>query len=134
MLADIHARAMEVPRPWSAAEIEALLRQPGVFLCAIENGFALGRVVADEAELLTLAVAPEARRRGQGRRLVAAFLTEAAARAAGLAFLEVAATNAPAIALYRAAGFGQTGRRPGYYRSGSGAGVDALVMQRALAG
>jgi ribosomal-protein-alanine N-acetyltransferase len=128
-MAALHAAAFTRPRPWSEAEFAALLAAPGVFACTRAQGFALGRAIADEAELLTLAVHPEARRRGLGRALVAAF--EAGARRAGAraAFLEVAADNAAALALYAGAGWRPAGRRPGYY-----AGTDALVLCRALAG
>ena len=68
-LAAIHADAMEVPGPWTAKDFTDLIAAPGTFLVPhpSTNGFALGRVVADEAELLTLAVSPTARRRGLGR-------------------------------------------------------------------
>lgn len=92
------------------------------------EGFLLARVVADEAELLLIVVAPPARRRGLGRALWAAF--EASLRADGVArvFLEVAHDNAAALALYRGLDFEEAGRRPGYYRSGA----DAVLMRRDL--
>ena len=60
-MAAIHAEAMAVPPPWGAPTFEGFLAFPGTVLAAEAEGFALGRVVADEAELLTLAVRPEAR-------------------------------------------------------------------------
>lgn len=131
-MAALHAASFTVPRPWSAPEIEALLASLGVFTFAESAGFAMGRVAVDEAELLTLAVDPAARRLGTGKRLVAGFLEAARLRAAARAFLEVAADNAPAIALYLQAGFAPCGRRRGYYRPAQGPAVDALVMDRAL--
>jgi len=92
----------------------------------------VGRAGAGEAELLTLAVAPQARRRGLGARLVNRFLYQARCRSAETAFLEVAADNAPAIALYTAAGFAPGGRRKGYYHHPDGTRSDALVMTRRL--
>ncbi len=129
-LAALHGRVFTVPRPWSAAEIVGLLESTGMFLLAEPQGFLMGRAIAGEAELLTLAVAPEARRQGIGARLVAGFLTEARARQAESAFLEVAADNLAALALYDAAGFRQAGRRRGYYATATGP-VDALVLSRA---
>ncbi|MBZ4690253.1 MAG: rimI [Cereibacter sp.] len=129
-LAALHGRVFTVPRPWSAAEIAGLLDSAGVFLLTEPQGFLMGRAIAGEAELLTLAVAPEARRQGIGARLVAGFLTEARARQAESAFLEVAADNGAALALYDAAGFRQAGRRRGYYATAAGP-VDALVLSRA---
>ncbi len=129
-LAALHRQGFTVPRPWSAAEIAGLLTGTGVFLCTVPQGFAMGRAVADEAELLTLVVAPEARRCGQGRLLLAAFEAEAQARGAARGFLEVAADNAPAIALYTHAGYAQTGRRRGYYHAPNGPAIDALLLAR----
>ena len=104
VLAALHARCFTMPRPWSEAEFAELLESPHAFLVTAPGGFLLGRVIAGEAELLTVAVAPESRRRGTGRALLQAFSEAARARAADTAFLEVAEDNAPARALYRAAG------------------------------
>jgi ribosomal-protein-alanine N-acetyltransferase len=131
-LAALHARCFETPRPWSAAEFAALLGQPGVLLETAAAGFALGRVASDEAELLTLAVDPTRRRGGHGRALLAAFEAAARARGAARVFLEVAETNAPARALYAAAGYAEAGRRRGYYRAPGGAAADAIVLARRL--
>jgi len=131
-LAALHGRAM-ASRPWSEVEFAALLAAPGVFLvCNGPSSFALGRIAADEAELLTIAVAPEARRAGLGLGSLAGFETEAAARGAIRAFLEVDTDNLAALALYRAARWADAGRRRGYYRASTGPGTDALVMTKSL--
>ena len=136
-LARLHAAAFTEPRPWTAAEFAALLAAPGVFLLTAPNALLMGRTLGPgpgaEAELLTLAVHPDARRRGRARTLLACFDAEAAARGADRAFLEVMATNAPALALYRGAGWREAGRRPGYYRAPDGAPVDAVILDKALA-
>jgi len=129
-LAAIHAAAFTVPRPWSAGEIAAVLAGQGAFLCEVEGGFLVGRCLAGEAEILTLAVHPEARRQGQGAALVARFLDLARAGGARRVFLEVAEDNAAALALYLRAGFAPAGRRPGYYRLADGSAVDALILAR----
>ena len=131
-LAALHARCFAMPRPWRTAEFAALLDQPGTFVTGDAHSFAMGRVIADEAELLTIAVPPEARGMGRGRALLGRFEAEAAARGATAAFLEVAADNAAALSLYHAAGYAQAGSRPGYYRRPDGVAVDALVLRRAL--
>lgn len=131
-LAALHAACFTVPRPWTAAEFADLIARTDTFLLQEGDGFLLGRAVAGEAELLTLAVAPKARRQGTGARLVAGFLTQAAARGAETAFLEVAEDNQPARALYERAGFTPAGRRRAYYRHPNGTPTDALVMTRAL--
>ena len=127
-LADLHARCFTTPRPWSAAEFADFLGSRFCFLLREPAGFLLGRVIADEAELLTVAVDPAARRQGMGARLLTGFATTARARGATTAFLEVAVGNAPAQALYRQAGWVETGRRKAYYHAPDGTAEDALVM------
>ena len=131
-MAALHAAAFDNSRPWSAQEFASLLQSAATFHVGDTHAFALGRVIADEAELLTLATAPASRRRGLGKACVSAFLHEAHARGATTAFLEVAADNAAALALYRTCGFDEDGRRPGYYTRKGAAPVDAILMRRAL--
>ena len=131
-LARLHARAMTDQSPWSAPTFEGLLQFPGAILVGGEAGFALGRVVADEAELLTVAVLPEARRQGIAARCLTRFENTAAAKGARRAFLEVAASNAPARALYESIGYTPIGERPDYYRTPDGARIDAILMEKTL--
>jgi len=132
-LARLHAAVFVRPRPWSAAEFAALLAAPSTILASAPEGFALGRVAAGEAELLTLAVAARARRQGLGRRLLAACEAAAASRGARRLVLEVAADNLAARALYAAAGYGEAGRRQGYYAALAGlAAADAIVLAKSL--
>ena len=133
-LAAIHASAFDAP--WSAAELAGFLADRGAFALAADAegelaGFILCRALAGEAEVLTLAVRPELRRRGVGAALLAAAATLAKPVADAM-FLEVAHDNAAAIALYERAGFETVGRRSAYYVSRPGAAADALVMRRAL--
>lgn len=129
-MATLHAACFVTPRPWSAAEITDLLQSPLVFVIARPEGFLLGRVVAGEAELLTVAVAPDQRRLGTGHALVTDFLTEARKRGAESAFLEVAESNGAARALYARHGFEQAGKRRSYYHTPDGHTQDALVLVR----
>lgn len=129
-LARLHALCFVRPRPWRAEEFAALLDSPGVLPLTSQGGFLLGRMAAGEAELLTLAIAPTARRTGQGATLVGRFLAAARAEACTVAFLEVAADNGPAQALYRRTGWVEAGRRRNYYAPG----VDAVVMRHDLGG
>lgn len=133
-LAGLHRACFVRPRPWSAAEFAGLLDGPQVFLLTRPDAFLLGRVVADEAELLTLAVAPPARRQGIARALMAEFAATSRARAAARAFLEVAADNHPALALYRGGGWREAGRRKGYYAPDLDAVVMALTLRDAQQG
>jgi ribosomal-protein-alanine N-acetyltransferase len=95
-------------------------------------GYAGIAVVGAEADLQTIAVADAARGAGLGRRLLAEVTAAAAAAGVRRMFLEVRADNPAAIALYRSAGWQETGRRRGYYRRSDAGGVDALVMTRRL--
>jgi len=129
-LAALHAQAFD--EPWGEEEIGALLEGPGGFALLEDTaGFILCRSVAGEAEILTLAVSPGARRMGLGRALVETAASTAAEGEAESFFLEVAADNTPAIALYSVCGFEAVGRRAGYYSRADGA-ADAIVMRRAL--
>ncbi|MDF2140643.1 ribosomal protein S18-alanine N-acetyltransferase [Paenirhodobacter sp. CAU 1674] len=127
-LAALHKRCFTTPRPWSAAEFAEFLTAPLCFLQGDSQGFVLGRVIAGEAELLTICTAPEARRQGTGRALLAQFAATAQERGGESAFLEVAEDNTAARALYAAAGWRESGRRRGYYHTPEGARVDALVL------
>lgn len=132
-LAALHRRSFRTPPPWSEADFATFTADPLAFLLVEgDAGFLLGRAVAGEAELLTLAVAPESRRLGLGARLVARFLYQARLRGAARAFLEVSAENPAAIALYESAGFAAAGRRRGYYATPEGGRIDAVVMARDL--
>ncbi len=92
-------------------------------------GFAFARDVADESELLLLAVSPAARRGGIGRALVLDWLAGSAARGVRRHLLEVREDN-PAIALYSALGFTAVGIRPDYYRGSDGSRRPAMTMAR----
>jgi ribosomal-protein-alanine N-acetyltransferase len=129
-LAALHAAAFATA--WPAQEIVALMAGPGVFaLLDGGEGFVMSRVAADEAEILTLVVAPSARRRGIGRTLVRRAAADAHKMGARSLFLEVSVKNDAAISLYRGLGFIEAGRRKGYY-AGPGGPADALVLKTAL--
>jgi len=133
LLARIHAEAFPPAERWGPDAIALMLALPGAFGVLAQEGdepagFALARVAADEAEILTIATRPAARRRGHGRALFAALAKEARARGAAALFLEVSEANAAARGLYAALGAREVGRRKRYYADGS----DALVMRVAL--
>jgi [ribosomal protein S18]-alanine N-acetyltransferase len=136
-LAELHAACFA--EAWDAEALAALLAMPGAFaLMAGEEGpsgegealgFVMVRAIAGEAEIISLGVRPERRRHGLGRRLLAAGSAEAALRGTQRLFLEVAADNLPARALYLGSGFAQIGRRENYYRRPGGE-TAALVLAR----
>ena len=112
-LAGLHASAFA--DAWSASYLQDLFASRGVFGFAAPEGFILARAAADEAEILTLAVAPTARRKGLGRALVRAVAAHARTLGIRNVFLEVGAGNDAAQGLYRGLGFVAMGRRKAYY-------------------
>lgn len=127
-LAALHAKSFAVPRPWTAAEFAEVLGTRGAFLLTERTAFLVGRALAGEAELLTLAVPPEMRRQGAGRRLLRTFHERARSGGAEEAYLEVAEDNAAARALYRSEGWEEAGLRRGYHAPG----ISAVLMRRDL--
>lgn len=130
-MADLHRIAF--PRGWSAYEIAQILSEPGAAAPAAWHGrdmmgFALGRVAADEAEVLSLAVAKAARRRGLGARLLEGLEDTCRAQGARKIFLEVSEANVPAMTLYYRGDYREVGRRPRYYENGAA----ALTMRKFL--
>lgn len=130
-LARLHWAAFTVGRPWRADEFDTLLVSPHVSLHQAPHGFALTRLVAGEAELLTLAVDPAHQRQGIAQALLKTWL-EGLRNQAETAFLEVAADNGAAQALYSKLGFVEVARRAGYYSRPDGPSVDAVIMRMAL--
>ena len=132
-LAAAHALAFQPS--WNQSEIADLLTGMGAFGLIIEDpepvAMILCRAVAGEGEVLTLAVDPAARRRGLGSTLVAAATRLLCENGATEIFLEVAADNRVAIALYERHGFVPAGRRVAYYVRPNGA-MDAIIMRCAL--
>ncbi|QJU56485.1 GNAT family N-acetyltransferase [Sphingomonas sp. AP4-R1] len=123
---------------WNRGQVLGILSLSDVWLILatpegelLPEGFALARQTIDEAELLLLAVRPEARMRGIGRALVEAVADEARGRGALRLMLEMRDGN-PALALYSAAGFGQIGRRRDYYRGRDRSVHDAITLARPL--
>jgi ribosomal-protein-alanine N-acetyltransferase len=124
-------------RAWTRQDLAGLLASPGVAGLLLradgqEAGFALCRVAADEAELLTIAVRPGHRRQGAGRSLLAAIIDHVRGAGARTLFLEVGADNPAARSLYEAQGFSAVGSRRAYYRRGDGPPADGLVMRLTL--
>ncbi len=94
---------------------------------ASQNGFVVWRVVADEAEIITIGVHPDARRGGIAAAMLALVENDVKARGGKKIFLEVAENNAPARALYENNGYNRIGVRPKYYD-----GIDAILMEKKL--
>ncbi|WP_355659510.1 ribosomal protein S18-alanine N-acetyltransferase [Halomonas salifodinae] len=125
--------------PWSERQLADALADEAAWVWGIRDGAALlGQAIVYrlpfEAELQAITVSPLARRRGLARRLLAEVIATAREWGSERLLLEVRAGNAPALALYRAAGFAEDGRRRGYYPGGAGAPrEDAVLMSLVLA-
>lgn len=124
---------------WDAASFKALLDHPGAIAFTARVGdtpetmaFIVGRLAADEAEILTLGVAASWQRQGIGRRLVEALGRAASKAEARRLYLEVAPDNLAALALYGRLGFKEVGRRKGYYERAGRPAVDAINLALAL--
>jgi ribosomal-protein-alanine N-acetyltransferase len=119
---------------WTRSQLSGILPMTGVSLMlardvrtSLATGFSLFRIVADEAELLLIAVLPSHLRRGVGNRLLQHFMDSAREEGVGRVHLEVREGN-PAVALYDAAGFSPVGRRRNYYQSQNGKRFDAITL------
>lgn len=134
LLAALHksAFAAEGGAGWEAKAFDDLIAKAGARAFGTADGFILMQPLtgagdaAGEAEIVTLAVKPTARRAGLAGRLIA---QAQAALGAKVLFLEVAADNGAARALYEKFGFHETGRRKAYYKRADGTRVDAVLMQ-----
>ena len=130
-IAALHAASFR--RGWAEDEVHALLADKAVVghqarIRRAMVGFVMARVAADEAEILSLAIAPAWRGRGLSRPLLDFHLRALAGLAVRAVFLEVDENNGPALRLYGGAGFRQVGQRRGYY-AGS---ASALILRRDL--
>ncbi len=123
--------------PWSEGNFRDALLAGNLCLVAEQSGNLAGcavlQMAAGEAELLTMAVLAEARRKGLGRLLLRELVARASTYGATAIWLEVRVSNAAAIGLYRDAGFVEAGRRKAYYRTADGR-EDAIMMRLALVG
>ena len=131
-LSKIYTAAFKHERSWSQVEFEKLCAQPSTCLISDPHCFALGRLVADELEVLSVACAPSHQRQGRGRNILEAMFTVSIARGANCAFLEVAMDNIPALKLYKALGFEKVGLRKNYYTRSSLPKCDAHILRKSL--
>ena len=134
-LAELHGASFH--RGWGEAEFEGMLTERNTLVHRLRSGraivgFAVSRMAADEAEILSIAVAASHRGRGLSRHLLLTHLGHLAGRGVRTIFLEVEENNQPARRLYDRAGFTIAGRRERYYREAGGEQLNALVMRRDL--
>jgi [ribosomal protein S18]-alanine N-acetyltransferase len=135
VLAQIHAASFY--RGWGEAEFERMLSERNTLVHRLKKGrkiigFSVSRMAADEAEILSIAVAPPHRGRGLSGKLLLTHLGHLAGRGVRKVFLEVEENNEPARRLYERMGFTVVGRRENYYRQSDGKTMNALLMRRDL--
>jgi len=123
---------------WTRSQCAGILPMSGVSLVVAREvegdsviGFSLARTVADEAELLLLAVDPSRHRQGVGRLLLDDFMQRARTAGVKRVHLEVRDGNA-AVEMYLGAGFTRVGTRSNYYHGASGGRFDALTLSQEL--
>ena len=134
-LAQLHGESFH--RGWGEGEFESMLSERNTLVHRLRVGrqvigFAVSRMAADEAEILSIAVAASHRGRGLSRDLLLTHLGHLAGHGIRTIFLEVEENNQPARRLYERAGFSVTGRRERYYRQPGGEHLNALLMRRDL--
>lgn len=122
-LAELHAKCFP-HKPWGADDF-ADLQKSGCEIIASQNGFIVWRATLDEAEIITIGVHPDARRGGIAAAMLGIMVADLKKRGVKHIFLEVAADNVAARALYEQDGFVQIGVRPKYYD-----GIDAIMMRK----
>jgi ribosomal-protein-alanine N-acetyltransferase len=135
-IAALHAASFR--RGWSEHEVEGLLLDRHVIAHRATSGsklagFIMSRLVEDEAEILSVAVARPQQGRGLARKLLSLHLRRLAGLGARAVFLEVDEHNRPAIRLYDRAGFQEISQRPNYYPAAGVKAAAALVLRRDLA-
>ena len=128
-LARIHAAAFTQTRAWSSKEFADLLPHRGMILCGDVRSFILGRIIGDEAEVLTLATHPDHQRQGHARTQLLTFLRQVHTLTAATVFLEVAENNKLAKSLYFNEGFHLVGHRPRYYKTTDGNQIGADILR-----
>jgi [ribosomal protein S18]-alanine N-acetyltransferase len=134
-LAQLHGASFH--RGWGEGEFESMIAERNTLVHRLRLGrktigFAVSRIGADEAEILSIAIDAGHRGRGLSRNLLLTHLGHLAGRGVRRIFLEVEENNAPARRLYERAGFAVVGRRERYYRQASGEQLNALLMRRDL--
>jgi ribosomal-protein-alanine N-acetyltransferase len=134
-LAAIHGASFH--RGWGESEFETMIAERNTLVQRLRLrsnviGFAVSRIGADEAEILSIAIDAGYRGQGFSPDLLFTHLGHLAGRGVRIVFLEVEENNQPARRLYERAGFAVTGRRERYYREPGGQELNALVMRRNL--
>lgn len=132
-MASTHAAAFTQSRPWTAEEFADLLTNRFTHFVGAAQAFAVFQVIADSAELLTIATHPRFQRQGLARALMNEWHDSARKLGAMQAVLDVAADNHAAISLYESCGYARCAIRKQYYLRENAMNMDAIVMNRGLA-
>jgi ribosomal-protein-alanine N-acetyltransferase len=131
-MAKLHSLSGDHTRPWSEIEYKKLLDTNTSRLFHTKNGFLIGRVIDQDAEILNVIIHPDYRRLGKASKLIVTFEKEAKDAGSLKCFLEVAESNSSAKKLYKALGYLKVGQRNNYYKFVDGRKEDAVILSKEI--
>ena len=131
-MAKLHLLSGFHTRPWSEIEYKNLLDTDTIRSFHTKNGFLIGRVIDQDAEILNVIIHPDYRRLGKASKLIGMFEKEAKDSGSSRCFLEVAESNSSAKKLYKALGYLKVGQRNNYYKFADGRKDDAVILSKEI--
>ncbi|MDC3003112.1 GNAT family N-acetyltransferase [Paracoccaceae bacterium] len=131
-MAKLHLLSGEHTRPWSEIEYKNLLDADTSRFFHTKNGFLIGRVIDQDAEILNVIIHPDYRRLSKASKLIGIFEKEAKDAGCSRCFLEVAESNSSAKELYKALGYLKVGQRNNYYKFVDGRKDDAAILSKEI--
>jgi len=131
-MANLHLMSGLITRPWTGSEYKKLLESETSRFFCVENGFLIGRILGEEAEILNVIVHPNFRRLGKAKHLICKFEKEARNAGSTKCFLEVAESNVSANKLYSDLGYILVGRRENYYDFFDGSKDNASILSKEI--
>ena len=131
-MAKLHLLSGGHTRPWSQIEYKNLLDADTSRFFHTKNGFLIGRVIDQDAEILNVIIHPDYRRLGKASKLIGIFEKEAKDAGCSRCFLEVAESNSSAKKLYKTHGYLKVGQRKNYYKSIDGRKDDAEILSKEI--
>ncbi len=131
-MANLHLKSGLMTRPWTGIEYKKLLERETTRFFCVENGFLIGQILGEEAEILNVIVHPNFRRLGKAKYLICKFEKEASNAGSAKCFLEVAESNNSANKLYSNLGYVLVGRRESYYDFVDGSKDNASILYKEI--
>ena len=131
-MAKLHLMSGSPTRSWSESEYKNLLATDKIRFFYVENGFLVGRLIGQDAEILNVIIHPKYRRLGKARHLISKFENEAKNVGSSRCFLEVAESNSSANKLYHDLGYLKVGQRKNYYEFIDGRKDNASILAKEI--